>query len=242
MLVAGVVLAMGAVVGAGVLFIGRGATTNVPPSLRPVPSLGTADRVMASLWRVLEFGTLSYHVEVVGSATWGTPTITGTFTLSLDVRGDDYTGKAYAKPGAGHVLIIRKAGFLYAQIVGQKKWYAEATSLRELRQAPFLGIDDHGEIAYGGPFVEDGKTLHRLTSTAVYRPAIARMLNIDVRELPSATETLELIVSDEGVPIRATFSGDFEGDPITITPPFKGSATYRFSKFGETVTIRAPRI
>jgi hypothetical protein len=239
-LMIGLLLVVGALAAGLVLVVGLppSGVADASPTVEPTPT--EPQRVMAAFWRTLEFGPLSYHEEVTG--TTDTDAVQATFRLSLDVLDDEYTGKVFVSAGVGDVLLVRHEGVVYAQVVGETEWHSGSLNFREYRESPFLGLDDHRELAYGEVFIENGRKLHRLVSTAVYRPAIGRMLRLYVPELPTATVSLELIVSDAGLPIRATFAAQFEGDSRTITPPFTGSATYVFSRFEEPVTITAPKI
>jgi hypothetical protein len=210
------------------------------PTAAPATPQSEAARVTHALWVTLQVGTLSYHVEGAGSSS--SKDFAERFSLSLDVVGDDFSGEVTTTPGSGHALFIRHEGVVYAKLDNETLWHSLATSDRVLRQAPFMGVDDPRALAYDGVVVENGQTLHRFVSTPVYAPSVERMLDLSAFRFPNPTLKLQLFVTDAGVPVRALFTCTVGADPVTGAPAFNGSATYTFSKFGQPVTISAPKL
>lgn len=236
----GLALLLAAAGGGAVVLLQPGST---PLSTGPSPWPGPTEvdaPVLAAFWKLVEPPTLSYHLESAGSMTFERQT--DTFTLSLDIAGDDFTGRLNEIGGAGRVTFVRHTGVLYLQVVGQKQWITLETSDRARRESPFMGLDDHRELVSAGPFIEGGKRLYRLISTPLYRPSVERMLDLYLFQFPfpAVVPNLELIVTDAGVPVRATFTVTVAADVANDVPAFKGTSTFTFSKFGQVVKITAP--
>jgi hypothetical protein len=238
-IVVGLAVLLAAVGGGAVVLLQPGSTPFPSPFLRPAPTQADAP-VLAAFWQLVEPSTLSYHLVSAGSETFAGKTLS--FSLSLDIDGDNFTGRITESPPAHRASFVRYAGFLYIKFAGQTKWATLETQDRDRRESPFMGLDDHRELISEGPFIEGGKRLYRLVSTAFYRPSIARMLDLNAFGFPfgSVAPSLELIVTEAGVPVRATFTVTVAADAANGVLPFKGSSTFMFSKFGQVVKIAAP--
>jgi hypothetical protein len=103
-----------------------------------------------------------------------------------------------------------------------------------------MGLDGRRELVYDASLVDGGATLHRLVTTDFYAPSVERMLDVSLLPLRPDSRALELIVTDEGVPVRATFTCLLEGSLVDGIPRFEGTAEYEFSRFGEPVVIQTP--
>jgi hypothetical protein len=238
--VVGLAVLLAAVGGGAFVLLQPGST---PLSTEPSPWAGPTEvdaPVLAAFWKLVEPPTLSYHLESSGSMVYQRQT--STFTLSLDIAGDDFTGRLNEIGGAGRVTFVRHTGVLYLRVVGQKQWTTLETSDRARRESPFMGLDDHRELVSTGPFIEGGTRLYRLISTPLYRPSVERMLDLYLFQFPfpAVVPNLELIVTEAGVPVRATFTVTVAADVANAVPAFKGTSTFTFSKFGQVVKIAAP--
>lgn len=238
--VVGLALLLAAVGGGAVVLLQPGST---PLSSGPTPWAGPTlvdAPVLDAFWKLVEPPTLSYHLESSGSMAYQGQK--STFTLSLDIAGDDFTGRLNEIGGAGRVTFVRHTGVLYLRVVGQKQWTTLETSDRARREAPFMGLDDHRELISEGSFVEGGRTLYRLVSTPLYRPSVERMLDLYLFQFPfpAVVPKLELIVTEAGIPVRATFAVSVAADVANAVPAFKGTSTFMFAKFGQVVKITAP--
>ncbi len=206
-----------------------------PPDVTPrVPD---SIRILDRFWSIVRDPEVSYHLDGTGSSS--APNFEELFVLSLDVVGDDYTGTVDTIGGSGQGELIRLDGVMYVRPAGQE-WTAARTSDAGLRQDPFMGLAGKRELEYGARLVEDGAIVHRLLSTKAYAPSVARMLDLGSFGMHPDTRTLELIVTDDGVPLRATFACVVNGDLADGTPHFEGTAEYAFSAFGEPVVIATP--
>jgi len=233
--------------GAGALIVLRPTAAPEPslslPSVGPPPTKAPGAEVTAAMWKLIGTSAVSYHLETSGTvvAKAADKRFAQKFTLAIDIAGDDYVG-TLAFAGGKKYVWDRFQGTVYARVAGTSKWSSTPTFDRAFRQSPFMGLDDQRELAYGGSFVEKGITLHRLVSTEAYRPSVARMLALARFDLPflAVDVHLELIVTDEGVPVRATFSCKVAPDPEKGIIGFSGSAKFSYSKFGQGPKITAP--
>jgi hypothetical protein len=85
-----------------------------------------------------------------------------------------------------------------------------------------------------------GRTLHRLVATESYKPNIARMLELSRFDTRPDSLEFELVVTDEGVPVSATFRCVVQQGGMGGEPGFVGTAEYEFDDFGAAYRIRAP--
>jgi hypothetical protein len=239
----GIVLAAIVVLGGLVSVIALASRPPEPDDstfLRPpdvTPRVPDSIRILDRFWATVRDALVSYHLE--GTGTSSAPNFKESFELSLDVVGDDYVGTVNTIGGSGQAELIRLDGVMFARPAGAD-WIVARTSDARLRQEPFMGIAGKRELEYGGRFVEDGAVVHRLASTRFYGPSVARMLDLASFGLHADTLTLEVIVSDEGEPRRATFTCIVSGRAVDGVPDFEGTAGYTFSAFGEAVVIATP--
>jgi hypothetical protein len=204
-----------------------GITPRVPDSIR----------VLDAFWRVARDPDLAYHLEGHGSA--AAAGFDQSFELTLDVVGDDFSGTVNSIGGSGLADIIRLDGVIYARPTG-KDWIIARTSDATLRQVPFMGLAGRRELEYDDAVVEGGETLHRLVTTKFYAPSVTRMLDLSTFGFSPDIVALELFVTDDGAPVRATFTCLVEGSVADKIPHFEGTAEYEFSAVGEPVTIQTP--
>jgi hypothetical protein len=203
----------------------------------PTPRVPDSIRVLEDFWSTVRDPELTYHLEGRGEFRGD---FTTSFELSLDIQGDNFTGTVNTIGGSGMAEIIRLDGVVYARLTGEA-WISRRTSDADVRQEPFMGLSGRRELAYDAPLVEDGVTLHRLVSTDFYRPSVARMLDLGAfRTDRPNTRTLEVVVTDEGVPLRATFTLVVEGSAVDGLAPWEGEAEYTFTNVGLPVVVATP--
>jgi hypothetical protein len=203
----------------------------------PGPRVPDSIRVLEAFWKLARDPDLSYHLE--GSGSSHADGFDASFELTLDVIGDDFTGTVNSIGGSGLAEYIRFDGVIYVRPEGGE-WAGLRTGDAIFRQVPFMGIGGRRELAYSDRLVEDGMILHRLDSTEFYKPSVERMLDVSLLPLRPDVRSIELIVTDEGVPVRATFTAVLEPSLIDGIPRFEGSADYLFSDFGQAVVIQTP--
>jgi hypothetical protein len=243
--IVGVLILILAVGGGAIIATRSAATTGLPsfsiPSIAPTPTKAPGADVMAATWAFISDTNLSYHLESSGSLSAKSSDLrfSQKWDLSLDVAADSYVGSVTIA-GRGRFVWDRFEGVIYLKQAGTK-WEVTPTSDRSFRQQPLMAIDDPRELAYAGSFVENGKTLHRLVSTDAYRPSVTRMFVLGFFEFPFETVDLhmELIVTDKGVPIRATFTCRVKANAAHRIPAFTGTATFAFTHYGQGPKIHA---
>jgi hypothetical protein len=214
-------------------------SANAPRASTPPASVEPGKQVMARFWSVVRNPVLSYHVAASGS--WTAADGSGSFTSSLDVAGDDYSGSIIAK-GAGNAVsgrVIRKDPFTWTK-VGTKPWLPLLTNDPAQRSLPFLYLDTQAALAYAGPVDRDGQHLHLLRSTDAYQPYVSGLLNLPGFELPKDLVQLEVYVTEQGTPVEADFVCEAGGKRANGRPVFRGTAERIFTKFGAEYTIVAP--
>ena len=119
-------------------------------------------------------------------------------------------------------------------------WHFPVTNDPILRQVPFGGLEGQTELDYDAAVTEGGVTVHRLLTTATYSPSVGRMLDLAKFALHPDTVKLELTVSDDGTPIRSTFTCILKGGAIAGVAPFVSTGSYSYTKFGTVMPIVAP--
>jgi hypothetical protein len=217
--------------------LGSPGPTHVVANPDITPRVPDSIRVLDAFWALARDPNLSYHLE--GSGSSQAEGFDASFELTLDIIGDDFTGTVNSIGGSGLAEYIRFDGVVYARPEGEE-WLALRTSDAIFRQVPFMGLAGRRELAYDASLVEDGETLHRLVSSDFYAPSVERMLDVSLFELKPDTRALELIVTDDGVPVRATFTCIVNGSLVDGIPRFEGTAEYEFSAFGQSVVIQTP--
>jgi hypothetical protein len=217
--------------------LGEPAPTHVVANPDITARVPDSIRVLDRFWAVARDPELSYHLEGTGSS--HAEGFDASFELSLDVVGDDFTGTVNSIGGAGLAEYIRFDGVVYVRPEGEE-WGGLRTSDAIFRQVPFMGLAGRRELVYDDSLVEGGVMLHRLVTTESYTPSVERMLDVSLLPFRPDTRSLELIVTDDGVPVRATFSCILEGSLVDGIPRFEGTAEYVFSDFGEAVVIQTP--
>jgi hypothetical protein len=235
-----IVIVLGALAAMQFLQPGSSAPSANAPRTSALPaSIEPGKQVIAKFWSMVRNPVLSYHVAASGS--WTGAAGSGSFTSSLDVAGDDYSGSISEK-GAGKPVtarVIRKDPFTWTK-AGTRPWLPLLTNDPAQRSLPFLYLDTQAALAYAGPVDRDGQHVHLLRSTDAYQPYVSGLLNLPGFELPKDVVQLELYVTDQGTPVAADFVCEAGGRRANGKPVFRGTAERIFSKFGAEYTIVAP--
>jgi hypothetical protein len=236
------ILAIGGLIVGVVTFLpglpGNDAPGSVTRNPDITPRVPDSIRVLEAFWSTVRDPDLTYHLE--GTGEFRSDEFSTSFELSLDVDGDDFTGTVNTVGGSGLAEIIRLDGVVYARPDGQD-WISRRTSDAGLRQDPFMGLDGRRELVYDERIVEGGVTLHRLITTEFYAPSVARMLDLAAfRVSQPMTRTLDLVVTDDGTPLRAIFTLFVEGSAVDGLEPIEGRADYAFTDVGLPVVVATP--
>jgi hypothetical protein len=205
------------------------------------PTLTPATRVTQALWsRIGRLGP-SYHLS--GSGRTRTTETNQKFTLELDVVADDFSGRidSTGADAWGKALLVRYDGVVYVRPSGEKKWANLKTNDPQVRQWPFMGIQEPREIRYVESLEEDGTTLHRFETTQYYRPSVPRMLELTSFDVALNSVRLVLVVDDDGVPVRADLRVEGGGLNDDDKPRVVGTAKYTFTEWDGNLTITLPK-
>ena len=208
------------------------------PSSRPTPTYSDENRVVDAFWATVGASDASYHLDADGTTMLGTESLA--FAFSLDVVGDDYVG-AFSD-SRDRATLIRKAGTVYARLNGGD-WLQEATDDAILRQVPFLAIRTRTELAYYERVQAGQETQHHLRSTPWFAPDLIRLLGFTSdRNVICEERSLEILVSDAGVPIHASFRCARTYHLVGGQLAFSGVGEFSYSAWGEPVEITAPAV
>jgi hypothetical protein len=215
---------------------GAGALARPAASPTPSPTPDPGNAVMDRFWAVVSATDLSYHMTARGTSRFDRQKKVSV-TESVDVVGDDFAG-TYKIP-AGTARIARKDGVVWAKGNGPR--FGFQLSTRTLRLTPFLCIQMPAWLDYVKSVTVNGRHLHLLRSNRFYRPDIPRMALI--RQFPYEPDkmTLDLLVTDAGVPVSATFAVDLTGTDSAGQHTFHARADYTFSKVGAKLRIVVPK-
>jgi hypothetical protein len=220
----------------------RAATVPAPVGSPTVaPTLTPATRVTQALWsRIGRLGP-TYHLAASGRTRKADAN--QKFTLELDVVADDFSGRvdSTGTDAWGKALLVRYDGVVYIRRSGEKKWANLRTNDPQLRQWPFMGIQEPREIRYVEQLDEDGKTLHRFETTQYYRPSVPRMLELTSFDVALNSVRLVLVVDNDGVPVRADLRVHGGGLDADDKPRVVGTAKYTFTEWDSNLTITLPK-
>jgi hypothetical protein len=228
---------------------GAGESSGASPTPTPTPDPGVA--IKGKFWALVSGPNASYHVTGKGRSVFDGKTYE-TFSESIDVVGDNYAGTLKSH-GKGPLLaaiqpsriksarIARKDGVVWLKEAG-KRATSRRSSARSDRLTPFLYIDLPGVIDYVKPVSVAGRRLHLLRTNKYYRPDIARMIDTARFNVEPDRMTLDVYVTDDGVPVKAVFTVYVSGsDQIGKHHVFHAQTDFAFAKFGAKLPIRVPK-
>ena len=222
---------------------GLGSSGPSAASPTPTPTADPGLAIRARFWALVSAPDVSYHLNANGA--WTNryvarhKTIRGSFTESLDIVGDTYSG-SFAPSGVPRRTIARKGGVAWVRPAGGPR-VARRTQDRYYRFSPFLDLRFAAWLDYVKPVTVDGRHLHLLRSNTFYRPDVARMLGLIAFKVEPDTMVLELYVTDEGVPVSATFTVAVDVAYTDMQQIFHGHANFSFARFGQPFKIVVPK-
>ncbi len=215
---------------------GAGAVDEPTAAPTPSPTPDPGKAVLAKVWAVVNAPDLSYHMTAHGTSKFDRRKKVAV-TESVDVVGDEFSG-TYKIP-AGTARVARKDGVFWAKGKGPR--FGFQISTRGLRLTPFLCIQMPAWLDYVKPVTVDGRHLHLLRSNRFYRPDIPRMGLLVRFPYEPDRMTLDLYVTDAGVPVSATFVVDLTGTDSAGRHTFHDRVDYTFSKVGGKFRIVVPK-
>lgn len=210
-------------------------TASVGPPRTPDPD----DLALQRFWVLVADPKLSYHLETRGGGTIGSEAYT--FSESLDVAGDDWGGteRAHGLAMAGTVSIVTLDTVVWIKF--PDGWHKNIEHDPYFRSRPFLDLDSQRDLIVSGTVVRAGRTLYDLKSTTNYQPYPGRLIGFASMGIPVDTLELDILVTEEGVPVEATVHILAGGLGSNGKPQVDAKATRTFSKVGATFTIKAPK-
>lgn len=221
------------------------------PTATPTTSVDPGAAALAGFWARVSAPDLSYRLTATGKTTFDRKTFES-FTESYAVVGDEYSGTIRSH-NRGVVLlgmqpsritsatVARKGGVVYLKEAGKHRT-ARRSSDRSDRLTPFMYLQLPGWIDYVKPVTVKGRHLHLLRTNSFYRPDIARLLDLSKFDATPDTMTLDVLVTDDGTPVSATFTEHFVGDDqFGKSHVFNGRTDFTFSKVGAKLPIAVPR-
>lgn len=215
-----------------------GAVVVPSPSVAATPFVLDSTRVVDAFLALIAKPGPTYHVRATGRSVG--PGLNVPFTLVLDVSEDDFVGTNDARgDGSGFANIVRLDGLAYVRPKGGA-WEKRRTDDPIFRQFPFLGVEGSNDLQYVETFMEGEHKLHRIATTKYYQPSVARLLDLPTFQMNPDLLAVELILSDAGIPLRATVRVEAGGQTSANKPVFLGKASYRFTKWGVAVKVKAP--
>jgi hypothetical protein len=215
-----------------------GASGGPTPSPTPSPTADPGKAVLDRFWAIVGAKDLSYHMTAKGKSVFDKKTIE-TYKESIDVVGDEYSGwiDSSVTPKSA---IARRDGVVWVKMPGKPR-VGRQTTERYFRLTPFMYIHMPAWIDYVRPVTVDGRHLHLLRTNGFYRPDIARLLDFQRFPVVPDEMTLDLYVTDEGVPVSAAFTADAIFGDSTRQRVFHGRSDFVFSKVGAKLKITVPK-
>ncbi len=208
------------------------------PTSTPSASIDPGKAVLAKFWNLVKAPDLSYHLTAKGKTTLDRKTIQ-TYSESLDVVGDTYSGTITSKIN-GKAQIARQDGVIWVKLPGKPR-AGRQTDLRYARLTPFLYLQMSAWLDYVKKVTVGGRHLHLLRSNRYYQPDIARMIDLLKFPWDPDSMTLDLYVTDDGVPASAAFSVAVDVTDSGRVHPIRARTDFAFSKVGDKLKIVVPR-
>lgn len=239
--IAGLALVVVAAIGLGVFgskldrpLVPLAPPTTVPPTLVPAAGDAAAQAFLAFA------GTpgRTYSVRAEGSVTWADGATT--LILIADVAGSDAAGTSSAdrQPTIEFVTIGAKA---WIRPPGSTAWKSVKPGVLRPGWDPLAAIEPTTAIRFLRTRVDGSRTLAELRVTGVLPFPPLAYAGPKFRDGTLASSTLDLVVTQEGLPVSASLSYIVEaktnkGDPVEIL----GRFDYTFDHIGDPLTIPTP--
>jgi hypothetical protein len=210
------------------------------PTLAPTPSptLDPGKAVLAKFWAIAGDPAMSYHMTASGKSVLDKRTVES-YKESVDVVGDEYSGWIDSSSSPKSQM-ARKDGVVWVKLPGKAR-VGRQTGARYFRLTPFMYLEMAAWVDYVKPVTVGGRHLHLLRSNRFYRPDIARMLDFQKFLVEPDSMALDVYVSDEGVPVSASFTADVDLRDSSGDHAFHGRTDFAFSKVGQQLKITVPK-
>jgi hypothetical protein len=204
----------------------------------------TIDRapLIASFVEFTKRPGLTFHVRLDSSIQAGFSGLD--ITSDIDVAGKDQAGTMTFALGKEKVVteIVLKDGVVYAR-EGGGRWTKGAIPADQAPADPLASVAAGATFQYVGSERRDGdREVHLLRSKDWVLNDVQRIASAQGMKVRVASTRFDVFVSDKGVPeegrFRAQLSMTVEGQRINVTL----TGTYTFSRFGEPIIIKAPKV
>lgn len=165
-------------------------------------------------------------------------------TADMDVAGKDQAGTITFAVGKEKVVaeMVVKNGVVYTREAGGR-WRKGEIPADEAPVDPLTSVAGGATFQYAGSERRDGsRVVHHLRSKDWELNDVQRIASSQGMKVRVASTRFDVFVSDEGVPEEGRFTARMSmtvsGQRINVTV----SGSYTFSRFGEPITIKAPKV
>lgn len=204
----------------------------------------TPDRtaLIASFIEFTKRPGLTFHVRLDSSIQAGFSGMD--ITSDLDVAGKDQAGTMTFKLGKEKVVteIVVKDGVVYAR-EGGGRWSKGEIPADQAPADPLASVARGATFQYVGSERREGsRVVHQLRSKDWVLNDVQRIAGNQGMRVRVANTRFDVFVSEEGVPEEGRFTArlsmEVSGQKINVTL----TGSYTFSRFGEPITIKAPKV
>jgi hypothetical protein len=249
------VLALGAVALIGMTVLQGGGIPSIPklPDILPLPSSspaatatpGTVTKagVVNAFIKRVTAKNLGYHVEFSSTftATAYDNTEVANMAGTIDIRGQDFSGtwRVHIYDGRNAETAIVYLGTNGYIRPPEEKWECVPPKTPRPQVNAFSAFKAAKDVQYEGIVTKDGQRLHRLRAV---KPLQANpwVLQDDWASSPISDVVYDVLVSDAGVPVSATFAARMRVPDGVGKTEIKIATDYRYTNFGRPAQIKAP--
>ena len=218
----------------------------VRASIAPSAPPPSHNAVINSFFREVRDPAATFAVTVKATITVQAAgkTTVATVDGDFDVAGSDYSGTLRVAgegipPFEGSVRQVGLDG--WARLMPSGSWTHRTLPAQADSANPFQWISTVDELTYlaQGADVAGART-HRLETTKWLSGTEYDALALSLVN-PDRTSRMEIVVTDAGVPLTATYAFGITGTlPASGTLTLSGTAQYTFSQWGSAITVTPP--
>jgi hypothetical protein len=243
------VIILGLVVIAGLAGMGAFILSQPAAPTRPVSgarstAAPTPDRtaLIASFVELTKRPGLTFHWHLDSSIQAGFSGMD--ITSDMDVAGKDQAGTVTFAVGKQKVVaeMVVKKGVVYTREAGGR-WRKGDIPADEAPVDPLTSVAAGATFEYVGTERRDGsRVVHQLRSKNWVLNDVQKIAASQGMRVRVVSTRFDVFVSEEGVPEEGRFTARMSmvvsGQKINVTV----SGSYTFSRFGEPITIKAPKV
>jgi hypothetical protein len=249
-------LALGAVALIGMTVLQGGGLPSIPnlPDVLPLPSSTpaapsatpravTKAAVINAFIKRVTAKNLGYHVEFSAAftATAYDNIEVANMAGTIDIRGRDFSGtwRVHIYDGRNAetaIVFLGKDGYVRPP---EDQWECVPPKTRRPQVNAFAAFKTAKDVRYEGVVTKDGQRLHRLRAV---KPLQTNpwVLQDDWATSPISGVVYDVLVSDLGVPVSATFNARMRVPDGVGRTEIKIAADYRYTNLGRPAAIKAP--